>query len=296
MCEQLNGEYGFIMLDTKLNKVFIGRDSYGVRPLYRSFSEEKGTLAVCSEAKGIIGVDIGSKIQPVLPGTYEEYDLVKAITKNRIKCKFVKSIKYHKIGDFPKYDVDFSLTDDVYENIRQTFRNAVSKRIFGERKIGCLLSGGLGSSLVCGILVQELKKCAESYPILTFSIGMGVDSQDVVAARTVSKYLKTEHHEIIFCEKEAIESIREVIRITGTYDKCTIRDAIVMNLLSKYIQNNTDVRCIFSGDGNDEITQGYKAFYRAPSSEAANEESLRLLNDLHMFDLARADHTTAANG
>lgn len=52
MCENLNGEYGFILLDTKLNKVFIGRDSYGVRPLYRSFSSDKGTLAVCSEAKG----------------------------------------------------------------------------------------------------------------------------------------------------------------------------------------------------------------------------------------------------
>ncbi len=53
---------------------------------------------------------------------------------------------------------------------------------------------------------------------------------------------------------------------------------------------------IYKGDGNDEILQGYKYFYRAPNPEAASNESLRLCNDLHMFDLVRADHCTAANG
>ena len=52
MCENLYGVFGFILLDTKLNKVFIGRDTYGVRPLFRTFSEENGILGVCSEAKG----------------------------------------------------------------------------------------------------------------------------------------------------------------------------------------------------------------------------------------------------
>jgi asparagine synthase (glutamine-hydrolysing) len=90
--------------------------------------------------------------------------------------------------------------------------------------------------------------------------------------------------------------IHEVIRIAGTFDKTTVRDAIIMFLLSKYIKQKTDVRCIFSGDGNDEICQGYKSFYRAPNAQAAHEESMRLLKDLHMYDLQRADHTTAANG
>lgn len=88
----------------------------------------------------------------------------------------------------------------------------------------------------------------------------------------------------------------EVIRITETFDKTTVRDGIILHLLCKYIKEKTDVRCIFSGDGNDEICQGYKAFYRAPSTQAAHDESMRLLNDLHLYDLQRADHTSAANG
>lgn len=296
MLKNLYGVFGFILLDKTVNKVYIGRDTYGVRPLYRTYSEEKGTMAVCSEAKGIIGVKLGAKIEPVKPGSYEEYDLIYDENLKRKVCKFNKSYKYHNIGELPKYKMEIQLTDDVYENIRNSFRNAVSKRIFGERKIGCLLSGGLGSSLVCGILVEELNKSDENYPLLTFSIGMGIESRDVVAARTVSKFLKTEHHEVIINKDDAINSISEVIRITETYDKTTIRDSIVMYLLSKYIKEKTDVRCIMSGDGNDEVLQGYKAFYSAPSPAAAHKESMRLCNDLHLYDLVRADHTTAANG
>ncbi len=76
----------------------------------------------------------------------------------------------------------------------------------------------------------------------------------------------------------------------------TVRDSISMYLLSKYIKEKTDTRCVFTGDGNDEICQGYKYFYNAPSAQAAHEESLRMANDLHLFDLVRADHTTAFNG
>ena len=53
MLENLYGVFGFILLDKTQNKVYIGRDTFGVRPLYRTYSDEKGTLAVCSEAKGI---------------------------------------------------------------------------------------------------------------------------------------------------------------------------------------------------------------------------------------------------
>lgn len=136
--------------------------------------------------KGIIGMKLGAKIQPVIPGTFEEYDLDTPENSRKRKVKFVKQVKYHKIGEFPKYDMQVVLTEDVYENIRRCFTNAVSKRIFGERKIGCLLSGGLGSSLVCGILAQELRKFDDGYPLITFSIGMGIESHDIVSARTVN--------------------------------------------------------------------------------------------------------------
>ena len=69
-----------------------------------------------------------------------------------------------------------------------------------------------------------------------------------------------------------------------------------MYLVSKYIKEKTDTPVILSGEGSDEITQGYIYFHKAPSASAGSEESLRLCNDLYMYDVLRADRTTAAWG
>lgn len=69
-----------------------------------------------------------------------------------------------------------------------------------------------------------------------------------------------------------------------------------MYLVSRYITKETDSVVIFSGEGADEVAQGYLYFYKAPTPEAGNEESMRLMRDLHMFDVLRADRTTAAHG
>ena len=69
-----------------------------------------------------------------------------------------------------------------------------------------------------------------------------------------------------------------------------------MYLLSKYIKEKTDTVVIFSGEGSDEVCQGYIYFYKAPNEQAGHEESLRLCNDLYLFDVCRADRTTAAHG
>ena len=61
-------------------------------------------------------------------------------------------------------------------------------------------------------------------------------------------------------------------------------------------RENTDTVVLFSGEGADELGQGYVYFYKQPSAEEGHAESLRLCNDLHMYDVCRADRTTAAHG
>jgi asparagine synthase (glutamine-hydrolysing) len=234
------------------------------------------------------------KIVPIEPGSFEEYK----IEKNGVvgKPKLIRQQKYHVIGNFPKYDVSVNLTDVILENIRSALTNAVRMRLMSHRRIGCLLSGGLDSSLITGLMVHEARKVGISYPIQTFSIGMGEESPDVMAARKVAAHLSTEHHEVIFSDTDATGAIRNVIQALESYDVTTIRASIGMYLLGKYIKEKTDTVVIFSGEGADEVCQGYIYFYKAPTPDAAHEESLRLCNDLHLFDVCRGDRTTAAHG
>lgn len=67
-----------------------------------------------------------------------------------------------------------------------------------------------------------------------------------------------------------------------------------MYLLSRYIKRNTETTVIFSGEGADELAQGYIYFRDAPNTKEAHEESLRLLKDIYLYDGLRADRTTSA--
>ena len=69
-----------------------------------------------------------------------------------------------------------------------------------------------------------------------------------------------------------------------------------MYLISKYIREKTNSVVIFSGEGADELAQGYIYFHKAPDAATASEESLRLMKDLYMYDVLRADRSTAAHG
>lgn len=50
--KSLDGVFAFCIVDVEKKKVLLGRDPYGVRPLFK-LTSETGVLAICSEAKGI---------------------------------------------------------------------------------------------------------------------------------------------------------------------------------------------------------------------------------------------------
>lgn len=297
----LDGVFGFVLLDTANRKVFLGRDSYGVRPLFKLLTDD-GFLAICSEAKGLIdlkhSMTSSPKIDPFPPGHYEVFDL-----KPSGKVASVELMKFRNFKDEPHHVVCDSLEklqegldrETVKRNIRLLFENAVRKRLMAHRRIGCLLSGGLDSSLVAATLIKLMKEKNLPYPLQTFAIGME-DSPDLQAARKVANYIGSEHHEIIFDAEEGIQAVDEVIFTLETYDITTVRASVGMYLISKYIRKKTDSVVIFSGEGSDELTQGYIYFHKAPSPEEAAEDSERLLRELYLFDVLRADRTTAAHG
>ena len=121
-------------------------------------------------------------------------------------------------------------------------------------------------------------------------------STDLEAACLMAKHLNTEHHEVKFTPEEGIEALNTVIYMLESFDIITIRGSICMYLISKYIKEKTDTTVIFSGEGSDELCQGYIYFRKAPTAREGHEESHRLLKDLHYYDVLRTDRMTSAHG
>ena len=272
---ELDGVFSFILFDSSINKIIIGHDPFGIRPLYYCHTDDYKNMFFSSEMKCINEFN-NIKFYP--PGSYSVYDLN--------NFKFTITPYYNFI-----YKPLNLLEPEIIKNIKSLLINSVKKRLITDRPFGCLLSGGLDSSIITSIICNIFG----SSNIRTFSIGLK-DSPDLIAAEKVSKALGTNHTSVVVTEKEMLEAIEPTIYQIESKDITTVRASVPMFLLSKYIQKNTDIKVIFSGEGSDEASGSYLYFHNAPDPKTFQEECIRLLKDVHMFDVLRSDKTTAGAG
>ena len=191
MIDLLDGVFAFIIIDTNKSNIMIGHDPFGIRPIYIGYDLD--TIIISSELKSIKNIKNLNKIDLYKPGHFSIYDLKKNIQKPSIYNQYYNFI-YH----------DNKITDELEltRNIQTKLYNSVYKRLTGDREIGCLLSGGLDSSIITLISCQILGP----KNVNTFSIGLK-DSPDMLAANNVSEYLGTNHTSIEITEKDITDSI-----------------------------------------------------------------------------------------
>ena len=183
----------------------------------------------------------------------------------------------------------------ICTKIRELFTQAVVKRLMSERPVGCLLSGGLDSSLVTAIVARELKHRSPDTVLNTYSVGLE-GSVDLIWARRVAEHLGTCHHEVALTENDFLNAIYETIYQTESYCTTTIRASVGNYLISKYIQQQTEDVVIYCGDMSDEIFGSYRGFLKAPSDAEFHSENERMIQDVRFFDLLRSDKSVSGAG
>ena len=211
-----------------------------------------------------------------------------------VSSRFEKQLKELRVEySFPVTEGESEA--EILANIRELFTKAVVKRLMSERPVGCLLSGGLDSSLVTAIVARELKRVNPDTVLNTYSIGLE-GSVDLYWARRVAEYLGTCHHEVSLTESDFLEAIYATIQQTESYCTTTIRASVGNYLVSKYIQQQTDDVVIYCGDMSDEIFGSYRGFLKAPSDADFQRENERMIRDVRFFDLLRSDKSISGAG
>ena len=277
--EMLDGVFACVLIDLNDNKniIYAARDPIGVRSMYIGNQNDYKSYGFASELKNF--QSIFDNIEQFKPGHI--WDNI----SNEYQCYYDKQIIYNN----PSFNYSI---DEIKQNIRNLFSKAIEKRTMSDRNIGCLLSGGLDSSLVAALLTKFYTKKKK---LKTFSIGLK-GSPDLKYAKIVANHIGSNHHEIIVSEKQLLDAIKDVIYQIESYDTTTIRASIPMFLLSKYIKDNTDIAVIYSGEGSDEASGSYLYFHNAPDNISFKNETNRLMSDLCFFDVLRCDKSTAAAG
>lgn len=282
----LDAEFAMVLFDRKTNTIYAARDRYGVRPLYYGYNNKTGLIGFASELKNLHN-DF-EHVEQLKPNYFIKINLNSI--NSTVSDMLVKQIYY----DYNDLVVSEGNNDLLYVTpmIRDIFTEAVKKRLYADRPIGFLLSGGLDSSLIVAIASRIL----DPNNMVCFSIGLP-GSPDVEAAKKVVEFLGIKNHHIVpFSTETGLSALPEVIRTIETYDITTIRASTPQYLMAKYIRENTDIKVLLSGEGSDEIHGSYRYFRDAPNPIAFHTETVRLLEELYMFDNKRTDRTMAGNG
>lgn len=269
MFRMLDAEFALIIYDASRNAFIAARDPLGIRPLYYGELPGGGTV-FASEAKNLVG--LCPEIMPFPPGCWWE------------NGEFHRFAALTEVSEYCRDD-----EETACRHIRELLIQAVDKRLDSDAPLGFLLSGGLDSSLVCSIAARLLSK-----PIRTFAIGMDTDAIDLKYARRAADYLGAEHTEVIMTRDEVLATLDSLIKLLGTYDITTIRASMGMYLCCRAIHERTDVRVLLTGEISDELF-GYKYTDFAPNAEEFQLESKKRIDEIHMYDVLRADRCISVN-
>ena len=275
--EDLNGIFAFALYDMAKDCYLIARDHMGW--------DQHGNFFVASELKALEGVC--NKIQEFPRGHY-------------LFSKDSEMKRWHK-RDWVEYEAVKNNVTSLSQ-LRRALEDAVHRQLMSDVPYGVLLSGGLDSSIIAAIAAKYAAKRIESDDMLaawwpqlhSFAVGLR-GSPDLEAAKIVSDYIGSVHHEIYFTIQEGLDAIRDVIYHLETYDVTTVRASTPMYLMARVIKS-MGVKMVLSGEGADEIFGGYLYFHKAPNAKAFHEETVRKISKLHLYDCLRANKSLAAWG
>uniref|UniRef100_A0A6C0E494 Glutamine-dependent asparagine synthetase n=1 Tax=viral metagenome TaxID=1070528 RepID=A0A6C0E494_9ZZZZ len=312
--ELLDGDFSFILTEN-LNtfkkghiNIYAARDKLGAKPLYMVKGLKELFYMFSTELKGIPSHIINDQkkyqVMEVPPGSYWSFN--NAVV-NGSPNDFIKYHSWEIYQDLSLCKYTHPTSDvlpSIYKEIRDILTKSVKKMYFAsDVKVGVLLSGGFDSSIILSVLTNILCVAPQNsqYNIVAFSIG-DEDSDDVVNAKRCIYFLEDrfgisiEHHivSVKLSLERYMEEIRNIIYDIETYDKRSVKEAIPMKILSEYIQKNTDVKVLLTGEGLDEMC-GYTKLFEG-SDEEFQINSVSFLQNLSKCDLMRAEKIASSCG
>ncbi len=170
--KNLDGMFGFAVLDEEKKKLTFARDFIGRVPLY--FFKKGKQIVVASELKTITkSLNINaSDVVLVDPGCYYEFDYV---TGELVKTKFY---------EFPAMtDIEDMKEEEVIDGIRDLLTEGVHNELISDVPVCTILSGGVDSTIVTYLLKQQIP----DLQAFVVSVGDTGKKDDLYYARMASK-------------------------------------------------------------------------------------------------------------
>ncbi len=264
--EKLQGMFAFAIWDEGRQRILLARDRTGIKPLYYSQTAER--LLFASNTQAIIHADDNIDTSIDASALHNLFSLHAVVPAPRTIVKGIRKVKpahYLLIDGQGKVDEkrywrltakrpDTKMSEqDWVQAVHDELRRAVEKRVkIADVPVGVLLSGGIDSSLLVGLLAEAGQK-----GLKTFSVGFEdapeEKGNEFEYSDAVAEMFETEHHQLMVPNDQVLPRLPEAF--ANMAEPMFGQDAVAFYLLSEVVSK--EVKVVQSGQGADEVFGGY---------------------------------------
>jgi asparagine synthase (glutamine-hydrolysing) len=267
----MRGMFGIALWDRRTRTLLLARDRVGIKPLH--YAEHDGRLSFGSEIKSILAGGGARSLNPpalghylsfqYTPGDASMFDGIRKLPPGHVLRWHDGHLTIRRYWSVPAGESFAGSLQDATDALTTILADAVQSHLVSDVPIGALLSGGVDSSLVVGLMAR-----ASSRPIKTFSIGFDEPAFDELdAARRLAQHFSTDHHELVV-RPDALGVVGSLVEHFDEPfgDSSAVPTWYVCQMARRH------VTVVLSGDGGDELFGGYDRYL--PHRRVASFDSL----------------------
>lgn len=260
--KHLRGMFGLALWDVKRERLVVGRDRIGEKPLY--FRNEPGRFLFSSELKSILQAEgVPRRLNTValeeylalgyVPAPLTMLEGIEKILPGHYLVVENGGVKDCEYWDVPQGKTENRSEGEWLEQLREKLLETIKAQLISDVPLGAFLSGGIDSSTIVAAMARLTGRAVKTY-----SIGYGGEDSyynELSYAKIVATAFATDHHEIIV-RPEVSDLLPKLIwhMDEPIADSACLTTYLVSRLASE------SVTVILSGVGGDELFGGYRRY------------------------------------
>ncbi|MEQ8733323.1 MAG: N-acetylglutaminylglutamine amidotransferase [Rhodospirillaceae bacterium] len=287
--DHFHGMFAFAIYDRETGRTTFARDRLGIKPFY--YAEVAGGLRFASTLPALVaGGGIDTSIDPVGLNHYMNFHavvppprtLLNGIKKlppahiMTVKADGTRALKRYWQVDYSRGDAETNMDETAWtDQVLESLRVSVKRRLEADVPVGVLLSGGVDSSLIVGLLAEQGAKDLNTFSVGFETVGEEAGDEfkysDIIAER-----FDTTHHKIF------VDSAKRLLPelpacIAAMSEPMVSHDSIGFFLLSEEVSRH--VKVVQSGQGADEVFGGYHWYPPMVHSQSPTDDYARVFCD-----------------
>lgn len=261
--KHFDGMFAFALWDESRRRLVLARDRLGIKPLY--YYSDGSCITFASEIKSLLeDRDIPREVDlqalsnfltlHYVPSPRTMFKEIHKVEPGHLLVLDPSGLRIQKFWDLITNGLHLTLREHALaELIYAELKESVRKRLQSDVPIGALLSGGLDSSAVLGLMTEISQK-----RIPAFTVGYSTDGNDRFSefrhARLVARHFQSEYYEIVVTPEKFVDFLPKAI---WYQDEPLGEPASVPLYFACKLAKDSGVTVLLTGEGSDELFAGY---------------------------------------